>query len=186
MNLDASIAEMRAKGVLGWIMENPQVVNINSVETLSVALDVLFNPTEDGKKAVQGIWEKRKENAEYFCQATPDSAYVGLMEAIVYGDEVPEGLKENRAYVERVFGVNVYARINKAEQATGNYPPRLDYDNVNELADINNMKNASSVPLSPSIAKYTDVLLLELLQTLQNKKFANISMNEVMDNELKR
>lgn len=182
MNIDAIVAESRAKGVLNWILENPSVVNINSVETLSVALDVLLNPTEEGKKAVQGIWEYRKENAENFCQATPDSAYVGLMEAIVYGNETPAGLKENRAYVERVFGVNVYARINKAEQLAG-FPPRLDYSNPTELSEIAKMRLESGVELDPSISQYTDALLAELAYTLQNKMFQNIVVSNTIENK---
>jgi len=167
--MEANIAAMKAAHVLGWIKDNPHVQNINSVETLSIGLDVLTYPSEEGKVAARAIWETRKANAEVFCQATEDSAYVALMEAIIYGEEMPQGLVENRAYVERTFGVNVYARIGKAEQR------ERAYDNPIELMELVNARVQAQETLDPTILEYTNVMLQELHNTLNNNfQFENI------------
>jgi len=167
--MEANVAASRAVNTLGWIMANPQVQNINSVETLSIGLDVLTYPSEEGKLAARAIWETRKGNAEVFCQATEESAYVALMEAIIYAEEMPQGLVENRAYVERAFGVNVYARIAKAEER------ETAYDNATELMELINARTKAEETLDPTILKYTNVMLQELHNTLNNGyKFENV------------
>ena len=168
----AQTAALRAKGVYSWIKENPQVQNINSVETLSVGLDVLMNPSAEGKAAAQGIWETRRANAEVFCQATEDSAYTALMDAVIYGEEVPAGLAENRAYVEKVFGVNVYARIAKAEGRTD------IFSNPSEFNEIVAMRNHAVETLDPEISKYTDAMLKELQVALLENRFENVSVKQ--------
>jgi len=170
--MQANLAAMRAANTLNWINENPEVVNINSVEVLSIGMDVLMNPSTEGKIGAQAIWELRKANAEVFCQASPDSAYVGLIESVIYGEEIPKGLAENRAYVERVFGVNVYARIAKAEGRD------VAYNNPQELMEMLQQREIAATTLDPKILEYTDILLQELYNVLTYKtEFANVPVS---------
>jgi hypothetical protein len=126
------------------------------------------------KTNVAKIWEQRKPNAEVFCQATDDTAYVGLMEELVYAEQAPAGVIENFDYLWEILGVNVYART----AATEPHPP---FNNPGELMKIDEyFKTKSGVQLDPSISLYTDVLTQELSQVLANptREFTNIPVEK--------
>lgn len=167
-NIDDIISS--AYGVLGWVTNNDPRGNINSQETMGLACLSAAHQNTVLKAVVAKIWEQRKPNAEVFCQATDDTAYVGLMEGLVYADTAPAGIIENFDYLWKVFGVNVYART----AATEPHPP---FDNPGELMEIDEyLKTKSGVALDPTISVYTDVLTQELSQVLANpnRTFTNI------------
>lgn len=160
-----------AYGVLGWVTQNDPQGNINTQETMGLACLSAAYQNQVLKTAVSRIWEQRKPNAEAFCQAADDSAYIGLMEELVYSEQAPVGVIENFDYLWEVIGVNVYART----AATEPHPP---FDNPGELMKIDEyLKTKSGIQLDPSISVYTDVLTQELAQVLANpnRHFTNIS-----------